>query len=146
MGIALLNAFNKDVGERMAYLREYYPNEPKYQSEDILYVLLRPLLRRLADLVLDKIKCQLDGIAEKTKKERLILNRLAPNHFDFSYDGDQYKEIQNMDHRIWTDNDLFYTANRLEKRLLSGRYADRIESMVGQFVEVGIEDLQRLGI
>ena len=59
---------------------------------------IRRLERELITIILDKGGTQLNHIEDKTKKERMILDRLAPGHFSFDTNGTMYQEIRDQGH------------------------------------------------
>lgn len=135
-------------------LREYLlENEiPFFEGEEDKYIKaamgapIRRVMRDLITLVLKKIEVQLNHIEAKTKKERLILDRLAPGHFSFNYEGGMYQEIRNQDHAVWENHELFILLEKFVKQVDTGRYLDRLEEMTNFFLDEAIVACRELGI
>ena len=140
-GIAILGSLKKEVSNKVSSLRRE-KRDDQYINREVWGVLRRYYFK-LMRLILDKINYQLSSIAEKTEKERLVLNLLAPDCFNLNK---MFEEIRETDHKVWTDKELFYRFDRFAKGVLNGRYTGRIESMTERFVEFAIGECRKLGI
>jgi hypothetical protein len=107
---------------------------------------IRRLERELITLILGKIETQLNHIEAKTKKERLILNLLAPNHFTFNYEGSMYQEIKNQGHDVWQNHELFIVLERFKDRVGTGRYLHRLEELTNHFLDEAVKACREIGI
>ena len=142
-GTAIIEKLRKDLIEQIPYYEEY--GEPG-EMEIAFKVMINYTRRQLANLVLEKIRDQLDQIKTKTKKERVILNRLAPDHFDFGWDGTLYQSIRKLDNKMWTKHEVFYLLDRFKTRLDSGRYKNKVEEMTNYFLDEAVKACRELGI
>jgi len=125
--------------------REEGREDEKY-SKLVMVVNIGRLERDLITLILGKIETQLNHIEAKTKKERLILNRLAPNHFTFNFEGSMYQEIRNPDHDVWKNHELFIILERFKNRVETGRYLHKLGEMTNHFFDDAVEACREIGI
>ena len=132
-------------GVYQTYLKYKVTQEDKY-IKAAMGAPIRRVMRDLITLVLKKIEVQLNHIEAKTKKERLILDRLAPGHFSFNYEGGMYQEIRNQDHAVWENHELFILLEKFVKQVDTGRYLDRLEEMTNFFLDEAIVACRELGI
>ena len=107
---------------------------------------IRRLEKELITLILKKIETQLNHIEAKTKKERLILNLLVPNHFTFNYEGSMYQEIRNQGHDVWQNHELFIVLERFKDRVGTGRYLHRLEELTNHFLDEAVKACREIGI
>ena len=146
-GIALLEKLRKSILDDLPYMEDHIGLDDKQEIIDRLkYAHIKYHRGMLADLVLTKIRRQLDQIEEKTRKERIILNRLAPNHFNFGKDGSIYQDLRSLDNSTWQSLEVFRKLDRFINRVETGRYLHRIEYMTNLFIDEAIEACRELGI
>lgn len=124
----------------------YFKEEEESYIKSSMGANIRRAERDLITLILKKIEIQLDHIEDKTKKERLILDRLAPGHFSFNHEGDMYQEIKHPDHPMWKNHTLFRIIAEFKKRVYSGKYLDRLDELTNFYLDKAVEACRDLGI
>ena len=140
-GIAIVEQIRKEIIDEIPYLKE-----DQRRLELTLSVQAGRLKGKLIDLVLEKIRNQLFQIEEKTKKERAILNRLAPKHFSFGYSGKMYQEIRPSDSDVWGNHEVFILLDRFIDRVDRGINSDKAEAMTNSLLDEVIKACRDLGI
>lgn len=107
---------------------------------------IRGAERQLITLILEKIEVQLEHIEAKTKEERLILDRLAPDHFSFNYEGGMYQEIRNQGHEVWQKHELFRVLGKFVKQVDTGRHLHELRERTNFFLDKAVVACRELGI
>lgn len=146
-GTTILENLRKSILDDIPYMVDEIGLDDKQEIINRVNIAHINLYRgKLADLVLTKIRAQLDQIEEKTKKERFILNRLAPNHFNFGKDGSVYQDLRLLDNSTWNSLEVFKKLERFKNRVATGRYLHRLEHMTNLFIDEAIEACREIGI
>ena len=146
-GTAILEKLRKSILDDLPYIEKHIGLDDKQEVIGrIKYNHIKYHRGMLADLVLTKIRRQLDQIEEKTRKERIILNRLAPNHFNFGKDGSMYQDLRLTDDSTWESLGVFRKLDELMDRVETGRNLHRIEDMTNLFIDEAIEACREIGI
>ena len=124
--------------------------EQGYEDEEYIKraigAIIRGLERSLITIILEKVETQLNHIEDKTKKERMILDRLAPGHFSFNTNGTMYQEIRNQGHSVWDHHEVFVSLGDFINRVDRGKHTDQLKEMTNHFLDEAIEGCRALGI
>lgn len=141
-GIAMADQIRKEILDDLPYLKDN-----QRHLELTLSVQAGRLKGKLIDLVLEKIRNQLSQIEEKTKKERAILNRLAPNQFSFGYMGKMYQEIRPSDSEVWGKHRVFLLIDDFIEDVDDfGVDPDEAEVMTNELLDEVVKACRELGI
>ena len=141
-GIALVEEIRKEIIDDIPYIKD---NQRHLDLN--LSVQVGRLKGKLIDLVLEKIEAQLSQIEEKTKKERAILNRLAPNHFSFGYKGKMFQEIRPTDSEVWGKHRVFLLIDDFIEDVDDfGVDPDEAEAMTNELLDEVVKACRELGI
>ena len=146
-GTAILEKLRKAILDDIPYIEEHIGLDNKqFIIDRINHSFINYHIRILLNLVLKNIITQLDQVEKKTQKERHILNRLAPNHFNFGKDGSMYQDLRSHDNPVWESVEVIRLLERFKNRVATGRYLDRLEELTNYYLDEAIKACRDLGI
>lgn len=143
IGIAILDNLRNDILEYIDSTKASNLENSRVIDPIISYIFSAE--EKLGNLILEKIRNQLESISEKTRKERLILNRLAPNHFSFDDSGFAYQSLRNLENETWKSHSVFTVLEQFKEEV-KAKSSDILESLVNDFIDQAINSCRDLGI